>query len=183
MKRSERSRKTASRRSRKLLAESVAPDIRPLTRTNGRSRRTTTGQFPDDVARRAQREMDRLRRLPSVLRQHQPDLVILCHGGNDMLRKQDRDQTVANLNAMIAMIKESGADVILLGVPEPGIFINTASFYGELAEAHAIPYEGKVIADVLGDASLKSDYIHPNANGYKRIAESVASVISKSQAS
>ena len=89
----------------------------------------------------------------------------------------------ANLDAMIAMIKQSGADVILVGVPEPGIFLNTASFYAELARQHAIPYDEKTVAQVLGDASLKSDHIHPNANGYRRMAESVAMLIEDSQPS
>lgn len=122
-----------------------------------------------------------LERLPSVLKKYQPDLVILCHGGNDMLRKQNRDETVANLSAMIVMIKQAGADVILIGVPEPGIFVNTASFYDDLARSHGIPYEGEIVSQVLGDASLKSDFIHPNAYGYRRIAESVASLLRDSQ--
>jgi len=81
------------------------------------------------------------------------------------------------------MIKQSGADVILLGVPEPGIFVNTAPFYGDLAVKHGIPYDDKTVAQVLENAALKSDYIHPNANGYQQIAESVASVIRASQPS
>jgi lysophospholipase L1-like esterase len=122
-----------------------------------------------------------LQRLPSVLKKHQPDLVILCHGGNDMLRKQHRDATVANLDAMITMIKQTGADVILVGVPEPGIFVNTASFYSDLAQTHGIPYEGEIVAKVLADASLKSDYVHPNARGYRTLAESVATLIRECQ--
>jgi acyl-CoA thioesterase-1 len=124
-----------------------------------------------------------LERLPAALKSHQPALVILCHGGNDMLQKRSRDETVANLDAMIAMIKQSGADVILVGVPEPGIFVNTASFYGELAEQHGIPYDDETIAAILEDALLKSDYIHPNAAGYRKMAEAVSLLISESQAS
>jgi acyl-CoA thioesterase-1 len=140
-----------------------------------------TGYNVINAGRSGEMSSTGLERLPTLLKTHQPNLVILCHGGNDMLQKRNRDETVANLEAMIALIKQSGADVILLGVPEPGIFVNTASFYGDLARQHGIPYDGETVAQVLEDASLKSDYIHPNANGYKKMAESVAALISESQ--
>ena len=122
-----------------------------------------------------------LKRLPSELEAHRPELVILCHGGNDMLQKQDPAAIARNLDAMIRLAKESGADVILLGVPEPGIFLGTAFFYEELAEQHQIPYDGETIKEILSDGSLKSDYVHPNAQGYRRLAESVASLIGERQ--
>jgi lysophospholipase L1-like esterase len=122
-----------------------------------------------------------LERLPSALASHRPDLVILCHGGNDMLQKRDADEVASNLDAMIAIIKQSGADVILIGVPEPGIFLGTASFYEELARQHRIPCDEDIVAEILADASLKSDYVHPNAQGYRRLAESVAALIGESQ--
>ncbi|MCK5640240.1 MAG: arylesterase, partial [Gammaproteobacteria bacterium] len=61
---------------------------------------------------------DGLERLQQTLLEHQPDLVILCHGGNDILRRNGHAQTRVNLLAMVQLIKSSGADVILLGVPE-----------------------------------------------------------------
>ena len=122
-----------------------------------------------------------LKRLPSALASHRPDLVILCHGGNDMLQKRDADEVASNLDAMIAIIKQSGADVILIGVPEPGIFLNMAAFYEELARQHRIPCDEGILAEILADASLKSDYAHPNAQGYRRLAESVAALIGESQ--
>jgi len=91
---------------------------------------------------------DGLIRLPSVLDKYKPTLVILCHGGNDMLQKQENHRTIKNINAMIDIIKDYDADVILVGVPKPALRLKTAKFYKEIAKQHKIPYQGKIIAEV-----------------------------------
>ena len=118
-----------------------------------------------------------LARLPGVLENDRPDLVILCHGGNDMLNGQDQAITIANLTAMIAMAKNAGADVILIGVPKPGLPLKTAPFYREIAAREKIPVDVEALAGILSSPSLKSDPVHPNAAGYGRLAESVKTCI------
>jgi len=118
-----------------------------------------------------------LARLPGVLETDQPDLVILCHGGNDMLRGQDPDSTIANLTAMIAMASNAGAGVILIGVPKPGLFLKPAVFYREIADRENIPVDAEVLAEILSSPALRSDPVHPNAAGYRRLAESVKTLI------
>lgn len=119
-----------------------------------------------------------LQRLPEMLATHDPALVVLCLGGNDMLRKLDRGQAKANLAAMIRMIRERGAQVVLLGVPEPGLLLLSApGFYTELAEEFGLPYDGETLPNILADRSLKSDPIHPNAAGYLELAGAVRSLL------
>jgi len=124
---------------------------------------------------------DGLSRLEKILKKERPDLVILCHGGNDMLRQQDQDITSANLRAMISLARDTGSDVILIGVPKPGLRLKTPDFYEDIAKEYDIPFIRDTIADVLSTPSLKSDRIHPNAEGYKRVAESIAELIENSQ--
>lgn len=116
---------------------------------------------------------DGLQRLPSVLSQYQPQLVILCHGGNDLLRSTGKATAKANLISMISLIRAQGAEVLLLGVPRPGIFLSTAEFYDEIAAETGVAYMPDVMTDVLKEASLKSDTVHPNAAGYQRIANAI----------
>jgi len=118
-----------------------------------------------------------LSRLPQLLEQYRPNLVILCHGGNDFLQHLDRAQTAANLAAMIEQIKATGADVVLVGVPEFGLILSPPAFYGEIASRFAIPYDAEIISDLLGDRDYKSDTIHPNAAGYRRMAEAIFKLI------
>jgi acyl-CoA thioesterase I len=123
-----------------------------------------------------------LARLPALLAKEQPDLVILGHGGNDLLRKRDLNLTEANLRQMIGLAQASGASVILLGVPKPGLFIGTHPLYLELAESQGIPVEDEALADILSDPNLKSDAIHPNAAGYAELAAAIHALLRRSGA-
>jgi lysophospholipase L1-like esterase len=123
-----------------------------------------------------------LARLPRVLEETKPDLVILCLGGNDFLRKHDSAQTSANLERMINMIRSEGIPVVLIGVPQMRLFSDSDPLYQDLARKHRLPIEDDILADVLHKNSLKSDPIHPNAEGYRRIAEAVAALLKESGA-
>ena len=123
-----------------------------------------------------------LSRLSEVLEREKPALLILCHGGNDLLRRLNQQQTASNLRAMIRLAKDRGAAVVLIAVPSPGIALSPPSFYREIAAEMDLPIEENVLITVLADGSQRSDSIHPNAVGYRRIAESVAALLRKSGA-
>lgn len=118
-----------------------------------------------------------LQRLPQALEEHAPKLVLLCMGGNDMLHKVAPATIRANLRAMVDLIRTRGASVVLIGVPEPKLFSDPPPFYEELAEELNLPYEGEILDDVLHDNALKSDAIHPNAQGYRLMAEALAELL------
>ena len=122
-----------------------------------------------------------LKRLPSVLGRYNPTLVILCHGGNDFLRRKDEAITTSNLKAMIELIQESGADVVLVGVPKLGFGLRIPKLYAKIAAEYTIPIQRDVLIDLLGDNSMKSDDIHPNATGYRIMAKAIYNVIDKAQ--
>ncbi|MBW6512955.1 MAG: arylesterase [Desulfuromonadaceae bacterium] len=123
-----------------------------------------------------------LQRLPEALAEYQPRLLILCHGGNDFLRRLETEETAANIRAMIALARAQGVEVALVGVPQLGLFIDTAPLYAQLAKEFALPFAEDIISDILTDRELKSDTIHPNAAGYRKIAETLAKLLKKSGA-
>ena len=123
-----------------------------------------------------------LARLAIVLDEAKPQLVILCHGGNDFLRKLDDAQTADNLRAMVRLVRARGAQAVLVGVPKPGLLLSTAGFYADIAKEFSLPYEDAALKKILGDNELKSDWVHPNAKGYARLAEAVAVLLKKSGA-
>ena len=115
-----------------------------------------------------------LERLPGVLAEHRPRLVLLCLGGNDMLRRAPREQTEQNLRQLVQTIRASGADVVLVAVPEPALFGGAPDFYARVADEMRLPLEDDVFNRVLKDNRLKSDPIHANAAGYRVVAERLA---------
>lgn len=121
-------------------------------------------------------------RLSGVLEQEKPALLILCHGGNDILRKMDQSQLAENLRSMIRTAREHGTEVVLLAVPSFGLTLEPLPLYEEVSREFGIPLERKALAKILGKHSLKSDHIHPNAAGYKQLAGAVAALLRKSGA-
>ena len=115
-----------------------------------------------------------LERLPELLNKHHPQLVILCHGGNDLLRKLNVAELELNLGKMVDLIQQSGADVLLVSVPKPGLLMQASPVYQRVAEAKGVAIEDSIIAKVEAEIEWKSDPIHPNAIGYKKIAEQLA---------
>lgn len=115
-----------------------------------------------------------LERLPEVLETHKPRLVLLCLGGNDMLRQQSATATENNLRLLIHTIRASGAEAVLIGVPEPKLFGGAPDFYARIAEEMQLPLENEVFSEVLKDNRLKADPIHANAAGYRVVAERLA---------
>ena len=119
-----------------------------------------------------------LRRLPGVLADVRPALVLLCHGGNDILRGLNLDAARRNLERMVELARAAGAQVVLIGVPRRSLLVrDTADFYHELAEELGVPLEDEALEDILGDDGLKSDAVHPNGAGYRRLAEAVAELL------
>lgn len=123
-----------------------------------------------------------LKRLPALLDKHQPTLLILCHGGNDMIRKLGANELEKNLRAMIDAAISRNINVVLIGVPKPGIFLESLDIYDQIAAEYNLPLERDVVPKVLADNALKSDLIHPNARGYSMMADSIYLLLQKNGA-
>lgn len=115
-----------------------------------------------------------LRRLPALLDEYRPDLVILCHGGNDMLQRQDLSTTRANLEAMVELVLAAGAQVLLIAVPQPRLLVRPEPLYASLGKRLAVPVLRDSLSDILTDSALKADPVHPNGAGYTVLARELA---------
>ena len=115
-------------------------------------------------------------RLPALLSQHTPALVIIEIGGNDFLRRRTAAEVKADVRVLVQAAKASGAQVVLVAVPALSLLAavagrpSDAPLYAELAEEEQVALVPDVFSDVLGDAALRADPIHPNAAGYRQMA-------------
>lgn len=113
-------------------------------------------------------------RLPGLLAEHAPALVLLCSGANDMLRKLPLEVAATNLETMIGMSRAAGAQVLLIAAPMPRLPLRPAPFYAVVAQHTGVPLEERALTEILSQRHLKDDFVHPNAAGYARLAQDIA---------
>ena len=124
-----------------------------------------------------------LHRLPALLDEHNPVLVLVALGGNDMLRRIPQEETIANLGQTLAMIKAHGAKPVLLATPQPSVAgavfqnLSAADFYKRVAEEQQVPLIEDAIADALSDPQMKGDPLHPNAAGHVQLSQKILDVL------
>ena len=117
-------------------------------------------------------------RLPDILGQYHPDIVLLELGGNDGLRGLSPQQMQVNLAKMIERSQERGAEVLLLGIEIPPNYgpAYTDAFravFTELAQDYEVPLLPFLLEGVDLDGMLQSDGIHPTAEAQPIILENV----------
>ena len=118
-------------------------------------------------------------RLPALLAEHKPELVILELGGNDGLRGQQPAQLQQNLASMIDRSREAGAKVLLLGMqipPNYGPRYTNAfkAVYSDLAAEKKVPLVPFFLEGVGGVPELmQADGLHPAAGAQGKLLENV----------
>lgn len=115
-----------------------------------------------------------LKRLPSLLEDSSIKLILLCFGGNDILQKQPLSELKDNLKNMILMAKAKNINVILISVPKISpLGLSSMDLYSTVADEENIELMDDLLTHVLSRSSLKNDYIHPNAKGYRYMADEI----------
>ena len=121
-----------------------------------------------------------LARLPGLLQEHQPRLVIVSIGGNDFLRRMPPADTRANVRGICEQSAASGAQVLLVAIPELSAFAAAARslsdhpLYAEVAAELKVPLHARGWAEVLRQDAMRSDAVHANARGYEAFATGLA---------
>lgn len=118
-----------------------------------------------------------LTRLKTVMDTYVPDLVILLHGGNDILYKIPDKGIQENLEKMIKLVQKNKAKVLLIGVPKFSFFLKPANFYQQLATQYGVVYLPNILPTLLQDYTFKHDNIHLNNKGYKKLAKQISNHI------
>lgn len=151
-----------------LLAQRLAQERRSVTVFNASiSGDTTSGG---------------LARLPALLQQHSPSVVVIELGANDALRGLPLDMTRDNLRAMVRLAQTAKARVLLLGMQVPPNYgvdyaQEFAAGFAAVAKEHKtalVPFFLRNVADAPNAAELfQSDRIHPTAAAHPILLNNV----------
>lgn len=126
-----------------------------------------------------------LARLPELMREHTPKLVLVSIGGNDFLRRVPPAETRANIRSICQQASGS-AQVMLIGIPEfnllaaVGRSLSDSPMYAEIAKEFNLPLHAGGWAKVLSNPTLRSDSIHANAEGYAQFADGLGETLKTS---
>lgn len=124
-------------------------------------------------------------RIGAALEESKPALVLIEIGGNDFLRRRPEAAVKEDIRAIIVAVRQAGATPVLIAVPRAGLLgavagkLDDSDIYSELAKEERVPLVRSVFSDVLSDSALRSDPIHPNASGYRKLAEGIAAALVK----
>lgn len=126
-----------------------------------------------------------LARLPALLREHRPRVLVIELGGNDGLRGAPPEGIRANLERMARMGREAGARVLILGMRMPPNFGPSYTAAFERAFSDAARATGSALVpfflERLGTdlTYFQPDRIHPTAAAQPKMLETVWPALSK----
>ena len=124
-------------------------------------------------------------RIAETLAVTRPALVLVELGGNDFLRRRPEAAVKDDLRQIVATIRQSGAQVVLIAIPRFSVVgvisgrLPDSPIYAELAGEEKLPVIEALLGRILADAELRADPIHPNALGYRKMAEDIASELGR----
>lgn len=120
-----------------------------------------------------------LARLPGLLQEGAPQLVLVSIGGNDFLRRLPESDTRRHIQAICEQIRASGAQTLLIAVPALSMRAALGSpadhpLYADLARSLRLPLFADGWSRILARSEWRSDAVHPNATGYAHFAHALA---------
>ena len=120
-----------------------------------------------------------LARLPALLREHRPSIVVIELGGNDALRGGNLQSTRTNLDAMVAAVQAAKAKPLILGMQVPpnygASYARTFdALFGDVAKARHVPVVPHLFDGFAEDLTkFQTDRVHPIAEVQPRILDNV----------
>lgn len=120
-----------------------------------------------------------LQRLPRLLDDYRPDLVVLELGANDGLRGTPLTILRQNLQQMVTLSRAAGAEVLLIGIRIPPNYgpqytQKFAAIYTDLAAQYELPLVPFLLERVaLKPQLMQADGLHPTASAQPILLQTV----------
>ena len=114
---------------------------------------------------------DALKRLEHDVLAHNPRVVLITLGGNDLMHDVPRDEAFENLESIVRQIHQQGALVVVGGIDVPLFDRGFDETYEDLQSRTGCLLIPNVLKGLIGKHDLTTDRVHPNGDGYKIIAK------------
>jgi lysophospholipase L1-like esterase len=121
-----------------------------------------------------------LKRLKSDCLERQPLLVIIEFGGNDFLRGIPRNVTLNNIQEMVQKVQQAGAMAAIADISAGMFMADYRSSLKKLARQEDAIFIPSILSGIITNPQMKSDFMHPNAEGYKLVAQKISRFIEPS---
>jgi len=118
-----------------------------------------------------------LARLQTDVLGYNPSIVIVELSGNDFLRGVSVEKTIENLDVITKQIKQTGSQIILVNINFPKNADDYKNGFKKISEKYNTPVVWDILDGIVGNSSLMADSIHPNAAGYKIMADRIIKVL------
>lgn len=112
-----------------------------------------------------------LGRLKQDVLDKDPKVVIIILGGNDILRRVPKQETLKNIRNIVTQIQSTGAAVILGGIDSGYIIGNLSADYEDVAKELKTSFVPDILGGIISKKDLMYDTIHPNSKGYEIMSE------------
>jgi len=117
--------------------------------------------------------IEALKRIDTDVLERNPLIVIVEFGGNDFLRKITKETTVSNMEKIIDKVQSKGAMAAIVDVSAGMLMSEYYSAFLDIARRKGAIFIPHVFSGIITNPKMKSDFLHPNAQGYKLIASKV----------
>ena len=108
----------------------------------------------------------------------QPTVAIVLLGGNDIFRGITKETTEQNLRRIVELIKQKGMKVVLVGISRV-YFPDYENMIQTIASEEGASCISAVLDGIINAEDLMHDLKHPNADGYKLVAERIEPTLSR----
>ena len=113
-------------------------------------------------------------------RNHKFGIVVVTIGGNDIIQRVRWDETEKNLRLIFQKIQKTGALVVFTGVTGP-LNPTRNKLYRKICQQEGVHYIPEILDGITNDPALKADEVHPNSQGYRIMADRIASSLKQAK--
>ncbi|MEK6775124.1 MAG: GDSL-type esterase/lipase family protein [Bdellovibrionota bacterium] len=125
-----------------------------------------------NLGRNGDTVLDSLSRLNDVIAK-KPDMVIITLGGNDIIQQRPQEETIEALGKLFTKLHGHEILIAYVAIDPPFVRKERLNKIKELCREHGVLFIPNALSNLWLDSQMMSDQIHPNAHGYKIMAESV----------